>query len=165
MIDLWREEEGIGGMDSFSIAWAGFVAVVLAAAVFWVFRSLGYTLFSPSVLLGCFFLRNPLHPATDTLGFGLLILLGSTVVPVAYLAAFRLFQSPSALAGLAVGSVHGIVAAAALPLVGTITACVRAGSWPTPGPFGIRWGRLTPAALVAGHAAYGLLFGAIVANF
>lgn len=152
-------------MVSFSIVWAGFVAVVLAAAVFWVFRSFGYTLFSPSVQLGCLFLRNPQHPATDTLGFGLLILLGSTLVPLVYLGVFQLTRGPSALAGLLVGCAHGLVAAAALPLVGTITACVRAGSWPAPGPFGIRWGRLTPAALVAGHAAYGMLFGAIVANF
>jgi hypothetical protein len=152
-------------MASFSVVWAGFVAVVLAAAVFWVFRSTGYTLFSPSVQLGCLFLRNPLHPVTDTVGFGLLVFLGSTVVPALYLGIFRLFQGPSALAGLALGCIHGIAAAAVLPLFGTITACVRAGSWPAPGPFGIRWGRLTPAALVAGHAAYGMLFGAIVANF
>ena len=152
-------------MASFSVVWAGFVAVVLAAAVFWVFRSFGYTLFSPSVQLGCLFLRNPLHPATDTLGFGLLVLLGSTLVPAVYLGIFTQLRGPSALAGLLVGCVHGFVAAAVLPLVGTITACVRAGSMPAPGPFGIRWGKMTPAALVAGHAAYGLLFGAIVANF
>jgi hypothetical protein len=152
-------------MASFSIVWAGFVAVVVAAAVFWLFRSSGITLFSPSVQLGCLFLRDPLHPATDTLGFGLLVLLGSTLVPVVYLWIFHLIRGPSAFAGLVVGALHGLAMGAAMPVIGTITACVRAGSWPAPGPFGIRWGRFTPAALVVGHAAYGLLFGAIVANF
>lgn len=151
-------------MALFSVVWAGFVAVVLAAAVCWVFRTLGGTLFSPSIQLGCLFLRDPRHPATDTLGFGMLLVLGSTLVPVLYLGVFRFLHGPSALTGLAIGCAHGLAAAAALPLVGTITACVRAGSWPAPGPFGLRWGRLTPAALVAGHAAYGLIFGAIVAS-
>lgn len=151
-------------MNWFTIVWAGFVAVVLAISTFWLFRSTGLTQFSPTIQVGCLFLRNPLHPWTETAGFTLILLLGSTVVPALYLHLFQWMGGPGALIGLGLGSLHGLLAAAALPLLGTISACVRAGAIPAPGPMGSRWGWLTPVAMVVGHGLYGMVCGAILAN-
>ncbi len=68
-------------MDWFAIVWSGFVASTLAAAFYWAVRSFGLTQFSPSVQLGCFFTRDPFRPLTETIGFFLLFLLGSTAAP------------------------------------------------------------------------------------
>lgn len=151
-------------MFSFAIAWAGFVAIVLSAAFFWLLRSSGATQFSPSIQLGCIFIPNPRHPAADTIGFSLMLLLGTVVFPVIYAQIFAWTRGPSGTAGLAVGVLHGIAAAAALPVLGTISASVRAGTVPAPGPFGTKWGWLTPLALVVGHGLYGAVFGAILGN-
>jgi hypothetical protein len=151
-------------MPWFSIAWAGFVSVILAAALFWIFRALRLTEFSPSIQLGCLFLRDPGHPATETTGFLLLILLGSSVVPLVYQRVFDLLGGPGWVIGLGVGAVHGLLAAALLPPFGTISACIRAGAIPAPGPMGTKWGWLTPFAMVLGHGLYGAVCGAILGN-
>ena len=151
-------------MEWLAVGWAGFVGVVLALAFFWVFRSLGLTEFSPTLQVGCLFLRNPAHPGTDTLGFLLLLLAGSTIVPAAYAGILAAIASPSWWGGLLLGALHGLLAAALLPLIGTISACIRAGVVQAPGRFGMRWGWLTPVILVAGHACYGAVCGAILAN-
>jgi hypothetical protein len=151
-------------MPWFVIAWAGFVSVILAAAFFWVFRALRLTEFSPSIQIGCLFLRNPGHPATETTGFVLLVVLGSSIVPLAYRGIFSLMGGPSWVAGLGVGAAHGVLAAALLPVLGTISACVRAGAMQAPGPMGTRWGWLTPIAMVLGHGLYGAVCGAILQN-
>jgi hypothetical protein len=151
-------------MPFFSIAWAGFVAVILAAAVFWLFRATRLTEFSPSIQLGCLFMRNPAHPATETTGFLLLVVLGSSLVPFVYQRIFALFGGPSWLVGLGVGALHGLVAAALLPAFGTISACIRAGAIKAPGHMGIKWGWLTPFAMVLGHGLYGAICGAILQN-
>lgn len=147
-----------------TIIWAGFVSVVLASASFWVFRSLGMTEMSPAVQLGCLFVPNPRHPAAESIGFVLILLLGSTVVPSLYAWIFGLLGGASWGAGLGLGMVHGLATAGFLPVFGTISACIRAGAIPAPGPMGTRWGWLTPVALVAGHALYGVVCGTILAN-
>ena len=151
-------------MPWFSIAWAGFVSVIFAAAFFWVFRALRLTEFSPSIHLGCLFLRNPGHPATETTGFLLLILLGSSVVPMIYQQLFGLAGGPSWMIGLGIGAMHGLLAAAILPVFGTISACIRAGALPAPGTMGTKWGWLTPFVMVLGHGLYGAVCGAILGN-
>ena len=151
-------------MPFFSIAWAGFVAVILAAALFWLFRAFKLTEFSPSIQLGCLFLRNPNHPATETTGFLLLITLGSSLVAFTYDWLFGLLGGPSWLLGLGLGAVHGLLAAALLPAFGTISACIRAGAIRAPGPMGSKWGWLTPFAMVLGHGLYGAVCGAILQN-
>lgn len=148
-----------------TVAWAGFVAIVFAAAFFWLLRSFGVTQFSPTVQLGCLFLRDPRHPATETVGFVLLLLLGSTLVPALYAMLFAAASGPSWGLGLLVGAVHGALTVAALPALGTISACIRAGRMEAPGRFGLDWGRLTPVGIVLGHALYGAVCGAILANF
>jgi len=151
-------------MTWFAVVWAGFVAVVLALAVFWVFRSLGATQLSPPLHVGCIFIADPRHPATETVGFGLLLLFGSTVVPALYAQIFSWLEGPSWVAGLGLGIVHGLITAGFLPYLGTISACIRARAIPAPGRMGIEWGWLTPVALVVGHALYGAVCGAILAN-
>lgn len=151
-------------MPFFSIAWAGFVAVIMAAVVFWIFRAFRLTEFSPSIQIGCLFMRNPAHPGTETTGFLLLVLLGSSLVPFVYQRLFALLGGPSWLLGLGLGAVHGLLAAALLPAFGTISACIRAGAIRAPGPMGTKWGWLTPFAMVLGHGLYGAICGAILQN-
>ena len=152
-------------MPWFAVASAGFVAVILAASVFWAFYALRLTQFSPSIQLGCLFVRNPNHPMTETVGFVLLVLLGSTIVPAVYAHVLELLGGPSWGTGLALGAAHGFLAAALLPLFGTISACIRSGAVPAPGLLGTRWGWLTPLALASGHGLYGAIYGMILANF
>lgn len=148
-----------------AIIWAGFIATTLAAAFFWVTRSFGWTKFSPTTQLGCLFFRDPRGPATESLGLLVLFGLGSTLLPFVY--QFLLVRSIglSAGGGAILGLLHGAILAALLPSLGTISACVRHGFMPPPGRFGLAWGWMTPAAVVAGHALYGGIVGAILAAF
>jgi asparagine N-glycosylation enzyme membrane subunit Stt3 len=67
-----------GGWVSWSATiWAGFVASVLAACVFWLFRNLNLTQYSPTSVLGCIFHDEPRVPVTETVGLALYMLLGS----------------------------------------------------------------------------------------
>lgn len=152
-------------MNWLVIGWSGFVATTLATAVFWAFRSTGWTQFSPTVQLGGIFLRDPESPKTETLGFVVLFLAGSTVVPAIYALVMDNWMGIGMRGGAVVGVAHGLIAAAALPLVGTISASVRSGPLPHPGPFGLDWGRVTPLAVVFGHGVYGGIVGAILAGF
>ncbi len=152
-------------MEWIAVGWAGFVATLLQLAYFGLVYSLGLSRFSPTVQAGCLFLRNPRSPSTDTLGYLLLAVLGSTVVPWIYALVLDSMGGPSARAGLALGAVHGVIVAAALPGLGMISACVRSGALPAPGLFGVRWGRFTPANVLLGHLLYGGVAGAILAGF
>lgn len=152
-------------MDWIAIGWAGFVATMLQLAFFRVAYSFSVTRFSPTMQAGCIFMRNPYSPGTDTLGYLLLVALGSTVVPWLYALVMQTWTGVSWQSGLILGAAHGLAAAAALPGLGTISACIRAGAFPHPGRFGIEWGRFTPLVLVAGHVLYGGVAGAILAAF
>jgi hypothetical protein len=50
-------------------------------------------------------------------------------------------------------------------MIGTVSACVRTGRIPPPGPFGIGWGKPTPGIIFAGHMLYGAVVAAILAGF
>jgi hypothetical protein len=152
-------------MNWIAIVWSGFVATTIATAFFWVFRSLGWTIFSPTVQLGGIFLRDPDSPTTETIGFFLLFLLGSTVFPALYLTVMDSWMEAGWMSGGILGMIHGLLAAAALPAIGTISASVRSGPLPHPGHLGLNWGRSTPLALVLGHGIYGVVTGAILAGF
>jgi hypothetical protein len=153
------------GASWIAIVWAGFVATVLSACVFWLFRSLNLTEFSPTTQLGCLFFREPDVPLTETAGFLLFFALGVTVVPLLYAGVFATSGGPGWGPGVLAGTVHGMAAAAALPLLERVSACVREGRVPPPGRFGMSWGRLTPLAVVAGHAAYGAVVGGVLRAF
>ena len=148
-----------------AILWAGLVATTLAAACLRVFRTFGLTEFSASSQLGCLFLGNPRLPLTESLGLVLLFVLGSTVVAWLYAAVLRQVGGVSLGGGALLGLVIGGISAASLPVLGTISACVRSGFLPPPGRFGLAWGRGTPAAVVVGHLVYGATLGATLAAF
>lgn len=152
-------------MDWLVVIWSGFVASALAAAFFWLVRSFGWTRFNPFVQLGCLFFKDPRSPITETAGFLCFILLGSTVIPALYALVLARVAGPSWGSGVALGLLHGAVAAAALPLLGTISACVRAGAESRPGWFGIEWGWPTPVGVMGGHLVYGGVTGAVLASF
>ncbi len=152
-------------MNWIAIGWSGFVATTIATAFFWAYRSLGWTIFSPTIQLGGIFFRDPESPTTETVGFLLLFLLGSTAFPALYLLVMESWIGPGWFGGAILGVVHGLLAAAALPAIGTISASVRNGPLPHPGQFGLKWGRTTPLAIVLGHCIYGVVAGAILAGF
>jgi hypothetical protein len=147
------------------ILWSGFVATTLASALFWVGRSVGLTTFSPTIQLGCLLTRDPRRPVTDTVGFVLLFLAGSTIAPALFKVLLAGWSGPAWIGGLVVGGFIGVAGAAALPLFGMISACVKTGMIPPPGPFGIGWGRPTPGVIFAGLMLYGAVVAAILAGF
>lgn len=146
-------------------AFAGFVATVMAAVAFWLFRALRGTRFSPSLELGCLVLDEPGKPATETVGFVLYLVIGVLLLPPLYALAMGVVGGPGWGAGALAGALHGAVATAALPWAAKLSRCVRRGRIPPPGPLGLAWGRATPAALVTGHAVYGSILGAVMASF
>lgn len=142
-----------------AIIWAGFVATTLAAACMWVFRNYRWTQFSPATQLGCFFIRDPRLPATEGVGLLLLFVLGSSLLSAVYSALLEAFGGPSWGTGLLLGLLHGALAVAALPYAARVSACVRAGFVPPPGPLGMAWGRGTAAGIVLAHVVYGGVLG------
>lgn len=141
---------------------AGFVAGVLAAGVFWIFRTLALTELSATGQLGCLFFDDPRLPMTETLGFGLFLVLHATLLAALYAAVLGAMGGPGWGTGLAAGGVHGLLVAAALPWLAKASRCVRMGRMPRPGRLGLDWGRATPVALIAGYAVYGSVFGAVL---
>lgn len=152
-------------MEWSAVVWSGFVATTLSTAFFWAFRALGLSRFSPTITLGCLVLPNPRLPMTETIGFAILFVLGSTLVPALYAALLSASGVSGLGAGALFGAIHGLLAAAALPWFGMISACVRSGALQAPGNFGIAWGHATPVGLVLGHLLYGGVTGAMLAAF
>ncbi len=145
------------------VVWAGFVASVMAAAVFWVFRSFEWTRFSPGTQIGCLLFDEPGRPLTETVGFALFMIACSTVVAALYAWIMARTGGPGWGGGALLGALHGAAVTAALPLLGRVNRCVKAGRMLPPGRLGLAWGRATPVALVVGHAVYGGILGAILA--
>jgi hypothetical protein len=152
-------------MNWVAIAWAGLVASTFATAFFWLARSFKWTRFSPSIELGCFITGDPRRPITETIGFAILFLIGLLAVPALFGAFLGWWSGPPWIGGLVLGGFIGLAGAAALPMLGTISACVRAGLTPPPGPFGIGWGKPTPGIIVAGMMIYGAIVAAVLAGF
>jgi hypothetical protein len=144
------------------IVWAGFVAGALAAGVFWLFRTLSLTQLSATGQLGCLFFDDPRLPMAETLGFVLFLALHATLVAAVYAAVLRALGGAGWGTGVAVGAVHGLLLAAALPWLARASRCVRMGRLPPPGRLGLEWGQATPVALIAGFAVYGGVFGAVL---
>ena len=144
------------------IVWAGFVAGVLAAGVFWLFRTLALTQLSATGQLGCLFFDDPRLPMTETLGFVLFLALHATLVAAVYAAVLRALGGAGWGTGVAAGAVHGLLVAAALPWLARASRCVRMGRLPPPGRLGLEWGQAPPVALIAGFGVYGGVFGAVL---
>ncbi len=148
-----------------AIVWAGFVATILSACVFWVFRTFEWTRFSPTTQLGCLFLRDPNVPATETVGFLLFLALGVTLIPALFYGLMHMMGGEGWGTGMAAGVLVGAAAVAALPLLERVSACIREGRLTPPGRFGLNWGRATPWAVVSGHVAYGAVLGGVLVGF
>jgi hypothetical protein len=148
-----------------AIVTAGFVATVLSACVFWLFRSFDLTRFNPTTQLGCLFFREPNVPLTETVGFLLFLAMGVSLVPALYAGVLGVLGGAGWGSGLAVGVLHGAAAVAALPLMERVSGCIQSGRMPPPGRFGLAWGRATPWAVVAGHGAYGAVLGGVLHAF
>jgi hypothetical protein len=153
----------MGGSWS-GIVWAGFIASVLAACVFWLFRAFDWTRFSPTSQLGCLFFDDPRLPMTETVGVALFLALGATGAAVAFVGIMRVLGGAGWGTGIAVGVLVGLAVSAGLPWLARASRCVRMGRLPPPGRMGLAWGRATPFALVAGSAAYGGVLGAVLAG-
>lgn len=147
-----------------ALFWGGFVASVLAACVFWLFRSLEWTRFSPSTQLGCIFFREPNVPLTETVGFFLFLALGVTLLPFLHAAAMAAMGGAGWATGTASGALNGALVLAGFPLLAR-TGCVKEGRLPPPGRLGMRWGRATPWAVMSGHLAYGAVLGGVLGAF
>jgi hypothetical protein len=152
-------------MNWIAIVWSGVVATTLTSAFFWACRSFDWTSFNPSVQLGCLVTRDPRRPITETIGFLIAFAVGSTLGPALFRAVIGFWGGPAWIGGLILGGVLGLGLAAALPLFGTISACIRNGMMPAPGLFGIDWGRPTPGIIFVGHMMYGAVVAAILAAF
>jgi len=148
-----------------AVVWAGFVATILSTALFWVAHTYGATRFNLPVQLGCLALTDPRNPRTETLGFGILLLAGSLPVAYAYAALLGRVFPPGWGGGVLLGALHGAAVLAALPLLGTISACARKGEMEPPGLAGLGWGRFTPLVIVAGHVVYGGVIGLALGAF
>lgn len=148
-----------------AVVWAGFVATILSACVFWLFRSFEWTRFSPTTQLGCLFFREPNVPVTETVGFLLFLLLGVTLLPALFTGLMSVMGGAGWVPGTVAGLLLGGAAAAALPLLERVSGCIKQGRLPPPGRFGLQWGRATPWAVVAGYVAYGAVLGGVLAAF
>jgi hypothetical protein len=148
-----------------AIGFAGFVGTIVALAFFWLAHSLRWTSLSPAVTVGCLFTRQPRAPITETIGFAVILILGTTLLPALFQLVLAGVSITAWIAGTFFGIFLGLVTAASMPLYGMISACVRAGVLPAPGKFGLKWGRPTPAVLSAGLAIYGGVAGAILGAF
>jgi hypothetical protein len=148
-----------------AVVWAGFVATILSACVFWLFRSFDLTRFSPTTQLGCIFFREPNVPLTETVGFLLFLALGVTLVPAVFAGLMNVMGGAGWGTGIAAGVLVGSAAAAALPLLERVSQCVKVGRLPPPGRFGMEWGRATPWAVLAGYVAYGAVMGGVLVAF
>ncbi|HEX8392014.1 MAG TPA: hypothetical protein VF665_06635 [Longimicrobium sp.] len=148
-----------------AILWSGFVATVLSACVFWLFRSFEWTRFSPTTQLGCLFYRDPNVPVTETVGFLLFFALNVVVVAAVYAGLMRALGGPGWGTGTLLGLVNGGLVVAALPLLERVSKAVKEGRMPPPGRFGLAWGKATPWAILAGHGVYGAVLGGVLKAF
>ena len=152
-------------MNWLAIISSGFVGTTLALGFFWLGRSFQWTSFSPTIQLGCIVSPDPRRPLTETIGVTIIYLVGSTLAPALLTALLPLWSGPAWIGGLLFGGLLGVAAAAALPILGMISACIRLGFVTPPGRFGLEWGKPTPAIVIIGHMVYGAVVAAIFAGF
>lgn len=153
------------GVSWNAILWSGFVATILSACVFWLFRSFEWTRFSPTTQLGCLFYRDPNVPVTETVGFLLFFALNVVVVAAVYAGLMRALGGPGWALGTLLGLLNGAAVVGALPLLTRVSKAVKEGRMPPPGRYGLAWGRATPWAILAGHGVYGAVLGAVLKAF
>jgi hypothetical protein len=152
-------------MNWIAIGFAGLVGTTIALAFFWLAHSFRWTSLNPAVHVGCLISREPRAPITETIGFAVILLIGSTLLPALVQFVVVNVAISAWITGTIFGIFLGLVTAVAMPVYGMISACVRAGVLSTPGRLGLKWGKPTPAVLSAGLAIYGGVAGAIMGAF
>lgn len=145
-----------------NIVWAGFAASVLAACVFWLFRTLDWTRVGMMSFVGGFVGEDPRVPLTETAGLVLFLGLGTTILAGLYAWLMHAAGGAGWGSGSLVGMLHGGAMVAALPWLARVNRGVRAGRIPQPGRAGLQWGRAAPAGVVVGHVVYGAVLGGIL---
>lgn len=152
-------------MELVALGFSGLVASLLAILFFRIARSFHWTTFSPTILLGCLVFRDVRHPLAETIGYLSLLAGGSSVGALLIRLLHSLVGVPGWLGGVGAGGVMGLFISVLTPVLGMNTACVKDGSIPPPGSFGMGWGKATPVLIVVGCMLYGGAFAAIHAGF
>jgi hypothetical protein len=158
---------------------AGFIATVVMTAMMTAASRMGLTRMPPMPLvMGSMMSGEP--DRARRIGTMLhFIVMGTVAFGLAYAALFTAFDSASALTGVLIGAVHGVVVGAmALPMMPAIhprmSNDVVDGPVVTedqgevrltaPGFFGTRWGGMTPVGLIGGHVVFGLVLALVYAG-
>lgn len=149
---------------------AGLAGVTAMSLAMMIAGRMGMTEMPPMpMVLGSMMTDDP----SKVRNYGLMlhyILMGTVVFGLGYAAAFTLLDSASAITGLIIGIVHGVVfGAIGLPMmpkihprmadVDGVPMDVSNGTvkLTAPGMFGSQWGQMTPVGIVAVHALYGVI--------
>lgn len=160
---------------------AGLVATVVMSAMMKMASLAGMTQMPPMTLVsGAMFSGDEATAAR--IGFVVhYLMMGTVVFGLAYAAIFTAVGSAGILAGLLIGLTHGLIVGVAMammpimhPRMGDVP--VPAGGHnlvrdagevhlPAPGLFGVRWGAMTPAGLLMGHALYGVVLAVVYGLF
>lgn len=157
---------------------AGFVATVVMSAMMKLASAAGMTQMPSMPLVTGSMLSGDRDTAPK---IGLVIhylMMGTVVFGLVYAGILTVAGNTAILTGVVVGLVHGVVVGAvAMPMMpamhprmGAVPAPASTGTGThdtsevlltAPGFFGTRWGAMTPAGLLIGHAVYGLVFALV----
>lgn len=157
---------------------AGFVATLAMTALIAMARAAGMTRMpSFEMLTGSMMSGNP--ATARAMGVVIhYIVMGTIVFGIIYALLFTVFNSASWWVGLLIGVVHGIVVglimgmmpamhprmgrpSAAQPNTSSVTTTSNGVRLSAPGLFGTRWGAMTPAGVLIGHAVYGVVLALV----
>jgi len=147
---------------------AGLAATAVMTAMLYMGFAMGMRMDMP-MMLGTMLLRK--GPAAWLLGLMMHFAMGVAFL-IAYAALFDALALEDGLAGWGAlfGLVHGVVAGTAMGMMGVlhprmarVTAGADGGSIPDPGLFAVRVAAMAPMAVLAMHAVYGVVGGAIYA--
>jgi hypothetical protein len=134
---------------------SGLTAYVISSWLLVLLRLLGATRFSPRLYWACTLFGSSRGVAM--FGGRVARALGMTLlVPALYAVVFELMGRAELVQGAVLGSAHGVLVGAFLPLVARRNACSSAAA---PGLFGWRLGHATPLLLLLVYALYGAALG------
>jgi uncharacterized membrane protein YagU involved in acid resistance len=159
---------------------AGLAATIVMSAMMTAAAKMGLTKMPPMhLILGSMMTAD--SDQARRLGMMLhYIVMGTVVFGLAYAALFTAFDSASAVTGIVIGAVHGLIlGGVAMPMmpamhprmsaapgdVPVLTEHMGEVALTTPGFFGIRWGGMTPVGILVGHVVYGLVVALIYDAF
>jgi hypothetical protein len=158
---------------------AGFLATVVMTAMMTAASRMGLTNMPPMTLVMGSMMSGESDRARR-IGMMLhYIVMGTVAFGLAYAALITAFDSASALTGVLIGAVQGVVVGGmALPMMPAIhprmsndlvdgpvvTEDQGEVKLTAPGFFGTRWGGITPLGLIGGHVVFGLVLALVYAG-